>query len=300
MNPKVSVITPTYKRPHFLERAIDSILNQTYENIQVVVVDDNAELPDCRKDTERVMAKYENDPRVVYVQNSKNLGGGLSRNVGIEACDGEYVAFLDDDDEFEPPKIETQLKFMLMHNLDFCFTDLHIYDSKGNLDEHRTRHFVTDWSAESMMRYHLLYSLAATDTYMIKKDFLYKFGGFRAVPMGQEFMLTWDALQYAMEHREVKFGYIPCSYIRLYLHNDGRISIGKNKFKGENKLYEIKSSQKPAMSKNDVRYIDFRHYCVMAFAYMRSGVKGKALVNLFKAFSISPLNAIKEGLKFIK
>ncbi len=300
MNPKVSVITPTYKRPHFLERAVDSILNQTYENIQVVVVDDNAELPESRKKTEEVMAKYKNDPRVLYIQNEKNCGGGISRNVGISACDGEYVAFLDDDDEFEPPKIEAELKFVMMHELDFCFSDLHIYNGEGKLVEHRTRRFVDDWSAENLLRLHVLHSLTATPTFMIKREFLHKFGGYREVPMGQEFMLMWDALQYATNHPEIKFGYIPCSYIKVYLHNEGRISVGKNKIDSEEKIFKIKSSQKPALTKKEVRYMDFRHYSVLAVSYLRSGMKAKAVINLFKAFNISPVDTLKEGLQLIR
>lgn len=300
MNPKVSIITPTYKRAHFLTRAIDSILNQTYDNIQVVVVDDNAELPECRIKTEETMQKYKDDPRVIYIQNSENLGGGISRNVGIDACDGDYVAFLDDDDEYEPPKIENEIKFMMMHNLDFCFTDLHIYDGNGKLVEHRTRRFVKDWSAENLLKLHVLHSLTATPTFMVKRELLHTFGGFRKVPMGQEFMLMWDMLQYAIQHPEIRIGYIPCSYIRVYLHNEGRLSVGKNKVECEEEIYAVKCTQKPGMTKNEVRFMDFRHYSVLAVSYLRSGMKGKCLVNLFKAFNISPVDAVKEGLHLIK
>lgn len=300
MNPKVSIITPTFKRAHFLARAVDSILNQTYDNIQVVVVDDNAELPEFRKSTEETMQKYKDDPRVVYIQNEKNLGGGISRNVGINACDGEYVAFLDDDDEFEPPKIEMELKFMMMHNLDFCFSDLHMYDANGKLVEHRTRRFVDDWSAENLLRLHVLHALTSTPTFMIKREFLHTFGGYREVPMGQEFMLMWDALQYAIKHPERKIGYIPCSYIRVYLHNEGRISVGKNKIECEEKIYNLKSSQKPALTKKEVRYMDFRHYSVLAVSYLRGGDKIKAAINLLKAFNISPVDSVKEALQLLK
>ncbi len=300
MKPKVSVITPTYKRAHFLSRAIDSILGQTYDNIQVVVVDDNAELPEYRKSTEETMLKYKDDSRVMYIQNKENLGGGLSRNVGIEACDGEYIAFLDDDDEYEPPKIENELNFMIAHNLDFCFTDLHQYDGDGKLIEHRTHRYVKDWSPENLIKQHVLHSLTPTSTYMIKRDFIHVFGGFRKVPMGQEFMLMWDALQYASSHPEIKIGYIPCSHIKAYLHNEGRISVGKNKVECEEKIFLVKSSQKPSLTKKDVRYMDFRHYSVLAVSYLRSGVKSKALINLIKSFNTSPVDFVKEGMQLIK
>ena len=103
----VSVIIPTYKRPKELERAIISVKNQTYKNIEIIVVDDNANDIEQRKSTEQVVKKYEN---IVYIQNKENLGGSKTRNIGIENAKGKYIAFLDDDDEFLPNKIEQQIK----------------------------------------------------------------------------------------------------------------------------------------------------------------------------------------------
>lgn len=300
MNPRVSVITPTYKRAHFLSRAIDSILSQTYDNIQVVVVDDNAEFPEFRKNTEETMQKYKDDPRVIYVQNSKNLGGGLSRNVGINACDGEYITFLDDDDEYLPPKVEAQLKFMLMHNLDFSFTDLHLYSADGRLVEHRTRRFVTDWSTEKVFKNHIVDAIATTSTFMVKKECLENFGGFRNVPMGQDFMLMWDALKYGLEHDEFKIGYLPSSHIKQYLHNEGRISLGTNKINGENNLYKIKRTEMDKISKKDIKRVDARHYCVLCIACYRSRMYKEALRYFLNAFNVSPVFVAKEGLSFIK
>jgi len=109
-NPLVSIVIPTYKRPQFLERAITSITQQTHENWELLVVDDNEEESDFRRETEQLMAAYASHPRVRYLKHQKNRGGSAARNTGIENARGEYIAFLDDDDEWLPRKLERQLE----------------------------------------------------------------------------------------------------------------------------------------------------------------------------------------------
>ena len=113
MNDKVSIIIPTYKRSDLLERAIKSVINQTYKNIEIIVVDDNVNNSKEHLQNLKIIEKY---PQIIYIKNKKNLGGGLTRNVGIKASTGEYIAFLDDDDEFYPTKIEKQ--YQLYKSLD--------------------------------------------------------------------------------------------------------------------------------------------------------------------------------------
>ena len=96
----VSVVIPTYSRNDVLERAIDGILRQTHQNLDVIVVDDNAPKSEWRASTELLMQKYRNDTRVRYIQNAQNLGGAGARNEGIKVAKGDYIAFLDDDDEY--------------------------------------------------------------------------------------------------------------------------------------------------------------------------------------------------------
>lgn len=107
---KVSIIITTYCGSDNLNRAIDSVLNQTYENIEVIVVDDNDPNGTARKETEKVMKTYNSDDRVRYVKHSKNMNGSAARNTGIRASDGVYIQFLDDDDYFFPQKIELSVK----------------------------------------------------------------------------------------------------------------------------------------------------------------------------------------------
>lgn len=103
---KVSVIIPTYNRANNIERAINSVLNQTYDNIEIIVVDDNSNNSECRKEMIKIMKKYSNNEKVIYLKHEKNKNGAAARNTGINNSTGEYITFLDDDDYFMPNRIE--------------------------------------------------------------------------------------------------------------------------------------------------------------------------------------------------
>ena len=104
----VTVIIPTFNRFDCLFRAIESAINQTYPNIEIIVIDDNFENPKLRKKINDAIAlKY---PDVKYLMPDAHLGGSVARNEGVKVATGEYIAFLDDDDEFLPTKVEEQLK----------------------------------------------------------------------------------------------------------------------------------------------------------------------------------------------
>ncbi|NPA54191.1 MAG: glycosyltransferase family 2 protein [Aquificae bacterium] len=102
-NPKVSVVLPTYNRAAYLDRAIRSVLNQSYSDFELIVVDDAS-----KDNTEEVVKSFKDD-RIVYIRNPKNLGGAGARNVGIKRAKGEFIAFQDSDDEWLPEKLKIQM-----------------------------------------------------------------------------------------------------------------------------------------------------------------------------------------------
>jgi len=104
--PTVSVIIPTYNRAHLVGRAIRSVLNQTYQDFEIIVVDDGS-----TDNTEEVVKSF-NDPRIRYIRHEKNRGGSAARNTGIRVARGEYIAFLDSDDEWLPMHISRKLAVM--------------------------------------------------------------------------------------------------------------------------------------------------------------------------------------------
>jgi glycosyltransferase involved in cell wall biosynthesis len=105
LNDQVSVIIPAYNREKTIERAINSVISQTYQNFEIIIVDDNS-----TDGTVSLIQKYENnEPRIHHLQHHKNLGAQAARNTGIKAARGEWIAFLDSDDEWLPNRIQAGL-----------------------------------------------------------------------------------------------------------------------------------------------------------------------------------------------
>ncbi|HZJ78628.1 MAG TPA: glycosyltransferase family 2 protein [Clostridia bacterium] len=286
---KVSVIIPTHKRPHFLSRAINSVLAQVNADVEVVVVDDNFPCSKEREKTSNVMKEFEGNERVVYVLNPKPLGGGLARNVGIETAKGDYITFLDDDDIYLPKKICLQLEFMKKHSLDMTFTDVYLHDENGQLVEFRRHSYVTDWSNKELLKQHILHSLGPTSTFMIKRSVLMEKGAFIDVPMGQDFMLMWHMIE-----NGIKIGYMPGSQIIQYLHDGERISVGQNKINGENSLYKLKQTRMHILTPDEKKYVRFRHYAVLSVAAKRSSKPLEFIKYGTRAVFVSPSYFFKE------
>ncbi|WP_414698574.1 glycosyltransferase family 2 protein [Peptacetobacter sp. AB845] len=114
----VSIVTPVYNAERFINETIDSVIAQTYDNWELILVDD------CSSDNSAaIIDEYvKKDSRVKYIKNKENSGAAVSRNAGIEMAKGQYVAFVDSDDVWKPEKLEKQLAFMKKNNYAFTFT----------------------------------------------------------------------------------------------------------------------------------------------------------------------------------
>ena len=121
---KVSVIIPTYNRGNLIIKSIKSVLNQTFKNLEVIVIDDGSS-----DNTEHLVNKI-TDKRLKYVKLSSNKGSSNARNIGIKNANGQFISFQDSDDIFYPNKIEKQLQNIINRNsiLDFCKINV-IYNS---------------------------------------------------------------------------------------------------------------------------------------------------------------------------
>ena len=106
----VSVIIPTFERPQKLKRALFSVINQTYTNLEIIVVND------AQEEGVKDIIRDFNDTRIKYFKNERKKGGNGARNTGILRSKGEYVAFLDDDDEWYPNKIQKQIESLSENN----------------------------------------------------------------------------------------------------------------------------------------------------------------------------------------
>lgn len=113
MKPLVSVIIPTYARPNNLCRAIESVLNQTYSPIEIIVVDDNGIGTKYQLETEKVLSHYIELSKIKYIKHDINKNGSAARNTGFRASKGVFVNYVDDDDTLAPRKIELQVQRLL-------------------------------------------------------------------------------------------------------------------------------------------------------------------------------------------
>ncbi|HFJ9507878.1 glycosyltransferase family 2 protein [Bacillus cereus group sp. MYBK245-2] len=122
----VSVVVPTYNRETLIKNTIDSVLNQTHENFELIIVDDAS-----TDNTVEIIKGYE-DSRIKFIKLDKNSQGTKPRNIGIQESQGQYIALLDSDDEWLPTKLERQLKFLQQFNDEkmVCFTDLKLKEAK--------------------------------------------------------------------------------------------------------------------------------------------------------------------------
>ena len=121
MNDLVSVIITTYKRDiKYIKEAIDSVLNQTYRPIEVIVIDDNGKGTDYQKRTELLCLQYKN---IIYSPNESNMGAQVSRNNGIILSKGNFLAFLDDDDIWALNKLEVQMKLFNEDDIGMVYCD---------------------------------------------------------------------------------------------------------------------------------------------------------------------------------
>lgn len=291
-SPIVSVIVPTYKRADRLETALRSIKEQTYQNLEILVVNDNVPGSDWDCSTVKALEGFD-DPRLKVVHTAGQTGGGAARNYACRHALGEYLAFLDDDDEFLPDKVETQLAFMLEHSLDMCWQDVSWYDEAGKLVEHRRLDHCKDFSQQGLLRAHLLTPISPTSIYMLKKSLFDRTEGFGEVATGQDWWLMLRCIEAG-----ARMGYMPEVHVRQYLHSGERLSLGKNKVDGEVARHEVVRSYYPRLSKRDVRYIEFRHNAVLAFAMKRSHQLGRALLYAFRAIATSPVACFLETMKF--
>lgn len=289
--PKISVIVATYRREQALLAALDSLTAQTYKNLEILVVDDNAQPQWNGRVAQAVKEAGERSHQQIrLIVNETNQGSAASRNIGIQNATGEYISFLDDDDLYLPEKLEKQLADMLREDGDYGITDLYLYDEEGKIRDKRVRSYIEAMDPESLMRYHLLHHLTGTDTLMFKASYLRKIGGFPGIDVGDEFYLMKEAILGGG-----KMVYSNHCYVKAFIHTgeNGGLSSGSGKIDGENALHEEKKKYFSYLSKKDIKTVTVRHHAVIAFAQLRRRAMIPFFVSAAKAFLCSPVGCVK-------
>lgn len=167
---KISIIIPTYNRVNLLKRAIDSVLNQTYKNFELIIIDDGS-----TDDTKKMVGGFRSDSRLIYRYQDNSGGNSSPKNLGLKICTGEYITFLDSDDEYLPEKLEKQLKlFNKSEVLNLGFIGCFNFRIKG-------KNIIEDKIGHKGDIYHKLldnYFINTPGLIMIKREILDKVGIF--------------------------------------------------------------------------------------------------------------------------
>lgn len=131
----VSVIMPTYNRANIIDNAIRSVISQTYSNFELIIVDDES-----TDDTEQIIHKYQNDKRIKYIKQIKG-GPSSARNLGLKESVGEYIFYLDSDNEWVENYLQTTLDYMYYFNLDSAYSGMIVVDEKNQFKYFRGSNF---------------------------------------------------------------------------------------------------------------------------------------------------------------
>ncbi len=178
MKPLISIIIPFYKKKNYIKQTINSILKQTYKNFELILIYDD---PD-RSDLPYLLKILKKVKRKTVLINKKNIGAGLSRNLGILKARGKFITFLDADDIWKKNKLKDQLLFMSNNKIKFSFTSYSIINKKNVIIK-----FV---KAKSIIGYHDLIKSCdiGLSTVMIKKELLIK-NRFSSIKTKEDFIL---------------------------------------------------------------------------------------------------------------
>lgn len=162
--PVVSIIIPTYNRAALLTNAIQSVLSQTYSDFELLIIDDASQ-----DNTQEVVEGFA-DPRIHYIRHPQNAGECATRNTGLQACQGEYVAFLDSDDEWLPHKLETQLQLFAQSPFSVGVVYSAINIVRADRIFTKSHHGYGDGDIQDNLLYHNL--VGTPSTVIVKRNYL--------------------------------------------------------------------------------------------------------------------------------
>lgn len=220
--PLVSIIMPVFNQEKYVGAAIDSALNQTYMNLELIVVNDGS--------TDRsleIVEKYLPDSRITLISHENNINKGVShsRKAAIDSSKGQYIAFLDSDDIFLPEKIQNQVRLfekyttaIMCHTSFMIINDVNIKDSDSGFDHFHLSNHELFYSRPSMS-FHLKHNGICNSTVMVKADIIKKISFNYNQAFQFEDWLTWVLLsEYG------RFIYTPEKLIYYRQHNESATS----------------------------------------------------------------------------
>lgn len=272
----ISIVIPTHNRCELIGRAIKSVQNQTVYDIEIIVVSDGSN--DNTKNVVEKMSKK--DERIKFVEYHPSKGGNVARNIGIELATGEFVAFLDDDDEWLSDKLECQLRVMnSSKSIGLVYTGVHIIYVNEKID------YIFNAKEHGNLEEKILLDncIGTTSTVMVRRSLFEKTGGFDTELEARQDYDLWIRLC-----NECEVGVV--SEVKInYFNYTGGNQISADTQKYENAYKKLEEKYKDLYVKLTSKQIEAKEIqkCVsLANRAMRNGDKRKARQYLLHALKI--------------
>ena len=277
-SPKVSVIIPNYNYAKYIAKAIESVMSQTYKNLEIIVIDDGS-----KDDSLEVLANFGDKIRVV---SQKNEGVSRARNHGAEISDGEYLAFLDADDAWLPEKLEKQFeKFAEDGQIGLVHCSMTLINSEdqpiGEMCDGQE-----GWVAEELLRFERTVVSGSGSSSLIKREIFMEVGGF-------DYRLStsadWD-LCYRVADR-YKFGFVKETLVLYRIHNSNMHSnievMERDMLLGFEKAFASGSKNSQKIRKECYGNL----HLILAGSYYQAKQYGKFLEHAQKSLKYNPSKA---------
>lgn len=292
---KISILMSTYnEKIEYIDRAINSILNQSYRNFEFIIVSDNPNRDDLRNTLE----KYENiDGRIKLIFNSVNIGLSASLNRALENATGEYIFRMDADDYSVENRIEKQIDFMKKYNLDFSATLIATMDRDNRiLKSQKSEKLYLDKNIREQLKYR---DILAHPTWCVKREVFIKLNGYREMVPVEDYDFIYRALA-----EEIKFGLINEVLLHYRVNNTGISQTNLYKQYISSLIIQKKIRQKLISSIEDIKkeateYSKLKYNTEEYFELYRDFRKNKNIsIKLVIAFFKSDLlrNMLKNDL----
>ena len=259
--PLVTVITPLFNAQDFIGETIESVLDQTYQNWEMIIVDD------CSTDNSRdIVKKYEaKESRIKLIELEKNFGGpARPRNVGLDISKGDYLAFLDADDVWLKNKLQVQINEMLVNNLDFTSTDSKFIDDNSIdtiINKHKIVIFFKKIKRKATLSDVIKGSFISTSSAIVSKNFISKFDENKDF-IGVEDMYLWMKI---LNEKNVRYKYIRDKLIKY------RVSSASLSERGVNQKQAIKANLcilKFILDNQKFEYIKYFYIRIIKLAFI--------------------------------
>lgn len=288
MDDLISVIMSTYnEEPDWIRDSIDSILNQTYKNLELIVVLDN---PNNTMIKEILFKYQERDERIRLIQNKKNLGLVQSLNIALKYCKGKYIARMDADDISREDRISVEKEYLEKNKLDFVYTGMITIDEKGKQISEWDKEELTYERIKKLMK---IRNISIHPTWFLKREIYINLGGYREVPYCEDYDFVLRALNFGYKIGKinenllmyrVRYNSISRSnnFEQFLISQNILFLYKKNKLGDFSRVSELINSTKEKMnSLEKQKYINAENKFLQGISFMKKGNYFKGIFKMF-------------------